>query len=186
MKAIFFGTILATVTSVALQGDARAASRPGPGPLYDYIATQALTDGAENFYLEKIASNASRAKMIAQAKEECGGRYESTSVNLIELSHLIDTDKQPSGGPVNYTVVYPTKAKVRWLVVETIACSMVGGHAQSVLHAALVSGVETQTVTYRFVNDQQVGNPVVSDVKRSYKIEAEMLSDQYHIPYSEQ
>jgi len=186
MRTIFIGAACAAATLVAPHYDAWSASRPGPGPLYDYIATQAFADGAENFYFEKIASNDSRAKMIAQAKEECGGRYESTSVNLIELSHFIETDKRPSGGTVNYTVAYPTEAKVRWLVVETISCSMHGGHAQSVLHAALVSGLETQTVTYRFVNNQQAGNPVVSDVKRTYKIEADELSDQYRIPYSEQ
>lgn len=187
MRAIFIGCALLALPSVLLfEGHALSASRPGPGPLYDYIATKAFADGAENFYLEKLASNEKRAKMIAQAKEECGGRYESTAVNLLELGHLIDTDKQPSGGPADYTVAFPTKAKVRWLVVETIACSMHGGHAQSVLHSALMSGVETQIVTYHFVNDKQVGSPVVSNLTRTYKIDADELSDQYRAPYSEQ
>jgi hypothetical protein len=178
--------MLALVAAASFHGDARAAWRPSAGSVYTYIATKAFAEGAEKFYLEKIASNEKRAKMIAQAKEDCGGRYESTSVNLIELSHNIDTDKTPSGGTVNYTVAFATDATVRWLVVETIACSMHGGHAQSLLHAALLSGTETETVTYRFVNNRETGSPVVSDVKRAYKMEASELTDQYRVPYPEQ
>lgn len=187
MRPISVGcAMVASLSALLLQRDGWSASRPGPGPLYDYIATKAFADGAEKFYLEKVAANEKRAKMIAQAKDECGGRYESTAVNLMEPSHLIDTDKEPSGGPVDYTVAFPTKAQARWLVVETIACSMHGGHAQSVLHAALMSGVETQTVTYHFVKDRQVGKPIVTNLKRAYKIDSYELSDQYRVPYSEQ
>ena len=187
MRTIFMGTMCAVATLIAPPHcDVWSASRPGPGPLYDYIATQAFADGAQNFYLKKIVTNDSRAKLIAPAKKECGGRYESTSVDLIELNHVIETEKRPSGGTVNFTVAYDTDAKVRWLAVETIACSMHAGHAQSVLHAALVSGVETQTVTYRFVNEKQAGKPVVSDLKRTYNIEADEFSDQYRVPYSEE
>jgi hypothetical protein len=186
MKAMFDRAILAVTASVLLPSDARSASRPDRGELYEHIATQAFADGAKMFYLDKIASDGKRAILIAQAKEECGGRYEGTSVSLIELSHSINTDKHPSGGTVNYTVAYFTETRVRWLAVETIACSWHGGEAQSVLHAALLSGTETQTVTYRFVNNEQAGDPVMSDVQRAYKIEAGQLSDQYRLPYSEQ
>jgi hypothetical protein len=187
MKAVFIGFLFAAAALAPLHGVAGSVRSASQGPLYGYINTQAFADGAKEFYLKTIASDDGRAKLISQAKEECGGRYEGTSLGLIELSHIIETDKRAAvGSTKNYTVPYFATASVHWLVVETISCSMHGGHNHSVLHAALLSGAETQLVTYKFVNDQDLGGPAVSDLQRVYKIEADELSDQYRIPYSEQ
>jgi hypothetical protein len=177
--------LLFAITALALSnGNAAGTSR---GSVYDYINTKGFADGAKSFYLNTIASDGKRKAMISQAEEDCGGRYEGTSVNLIELSHVIVADKQSAtSNPKNYTIPYTTEARVRWLVVETISCSVHGGHNQSVLHAALITGNETQIVTYQIVNDKENGAPLVSDARRTYKIEADVLSDEYRIPYSEQ
>jgi hypothetical protein len=63
---------------------------------------------------------------------------------------------------------------------------MHGGHNQSVLHAVLLTGTETQTVTYHYVNGKESGSPVVSGLHRAYTIDADELSEQYRLPYSEQ
>ena len=81
---------------------------------------------------------------------------------------------------------YGTEATTHWLVVETMSCSFAGGHAQSVLHAALLTGTETELVTYNYVNDKQTGQPAVTGVKRVYKIDADALTDRYGVPYSQQ
>jgi hypothetical protein len=165
-------------------GNAAGASR---GSVYNYTNTKAFADGAKSIYLKTIASDDKRKAMISQAEEDCGGRYEGTSLNLIELSHVVVADKQSAtNDPKNYTIPYATEAKVHWLVVETISCSVHGEHNQSVLHAALMTGTETRIVTYHIVNDKESGAPLVSDIRRNYKIEADELSDQYRIPYSEQ
>jgi hypothetical protein len=157
------------------------------GSLYDYIATPAFAEAARAYYLNAIAADPKRQKLIDQAKEECGGRYEDTAVHLVELSHTIETDKEPLGPPgKTYAVEYLTAATTQWLVVESIFCSLHGGHAQSVLHAVFLTGTETAKVTYHFVNDKDVGKPQVSDVKRQYKIDADALAEQYRTPYSQQ
>jgi hypothetical protein len=90
------------------------------------------------------------------------------------------------GNDKDYTLPYSAKATAHWLVVENISCSMHGGHNQSVLHAALLTGTETQTVTYHYVGGKESGSPVVSDLHRAYTIDADELSEQYRLPYSEQ
>ncbi len=187
IRSLFIASLLAASALAPLRGDAAPAPKENRGSLYGYINTPAFADGAKEFYLKKIASDEKRANLISQAKEDCAGRYEGTSVGLIELTHVIDTDKHPaSAGAKNYTVGYETKADVRWLLVETISCSVHGGYMQSVLRAVVLSGTETQLVTYKFVNDKPVGSPQVSDLVRAYKIGAELLTDMYRIPYSEQ
>jgi hypothetical protein len=189
MKAPFICPLSAAIMAfVPLHCDAASvATATNRGSLYNYIDTSEFADGAKKFYLQTIASNEKRKTLIAGAKEECGGRYEGTSVALIELSHAIETEKSPTAGnDKDYTVPYFAKASVHWLVVENISCSMHGGHNQSVLHAALLTGAETQRVTYHFVNGKEIGSPVVSDLRRAYTIDADELSDQYRIPYSQQ
>ena len=120
---------------------------------------------------------------MSQAKDDCGGRYEGTAVNLVDLSHQIKTDKHPPDHPgTTYAMGYGTEATTHWLVVETMSCSFAGGHAQSVLHAAFLTGTETELVTYNFVNDKQTGQPAVTGVKRVYKIDADALTDRYGVP----
>ena len=177
------------LAAVLLPTSADAIKIPGadPGSVYDYIATPAFGQGAQKFYLDTIASNAGRQKLISQAKDDCGGRYEGTAVNLVELSHQIKTDKHPPDHPgTTYAMGYGTEATTHWLVVETFSCSFAGGHAQSVLHAAFLTGTETELVTYKYVNDKQSGQPAVTGVKRVYKIDADALSDRYGVPYSQQ
>jgi hypothetical protein len=185
MKAPLFGLFFTVAILAPLSCDAYPR-RESMGPLYHYIATKAFADGAREFYLKSIALNDERAKVIAQVKEECGGRYEGTSVQLVELTHIFDTDRRdPIGNAKNYKVPYITKASVHWLVVETISCSTHRGHNQSVLRATLLTGDETQVVTYPFKNKKQVGSPVVSDLRRSYKFDTNELSDHYRSPYLE-
>ena len=89
-----------------------AASTAGAdrGSLYNYLNTQEFAEGAKKFYLETIASNDKRKNMIAEAQEDCGGRYEGTSVTLTELSHAIETDKSPIvGNDKDYTLPYSAK-----------------------------------------------------------------------------
>jgi hypothetical protein len=57
--------------------------------VYNYTNTKAFADGAKSIYLKTIASDDKRKAMISQAEEDCGGRYEGTSLNLIELSHIV-------------------------------------------------------------------------------------------------
>ncbi len=187
MKARLICALSAILVLVPLHCDAASDATANRGSLYNYINTPAFADGAKKFYLETISANDKRKNMIAQTEEECGGRYENTSITIIELSHLIETDKNPAtNNDKDYTVPYFAKASVHWLVVETISCSMHGGHNQSVLHAAMLTGTETQTVTYHIVNGKENGSPVVSDLRRAYTIDADELSDQYRAPYSQQ
>ena len=189
MKAPIIISFLGCLLVATLLPPARAAMAPLPsanrGLVYDYIATPAFGEGAKKFYVDAIASDANRQKLIAQAKDECGGRYEGTAVNLVQLSQVIDVEKNPPEHPGrSYTLYYLTEANAHWLLVETISCSILDGHAQSLLHAVFLSGTETERVTYHFVGDNQVGKPAVSDVKRVYKIDADTLTDQYNTPYS--
>jgi hypothetical protein len=187
MKARLICSLSAILVLVPLHCDAASEAAANRGSLYSYIDTPAFADGAKKFYLETIGSNDKRKNMIAEAKTECGGRYEGTSAVLVELSHTIESDKNPTvNNPKDYTVSFFTKASVQWLVVETISCSMHGGHNQSVLHAALLTGTETQTVTYHYVNDKETGSPVVRDLHRAYTIDADELTDRYRAPYSQQ
>jgi hypothetical protein len=184
------GSLLSgALAAVMLPTSADAIKIPGtdPGSVYDYIATPAFGQGAQKFYLDSIASNASRQKLISQAKDDCGGRYEGTAVNLVELSHQIKTDKHPPDHPgTTYAMGYGTEAITHWLVVETFSCSFAGGHAQSVLHAAFLTGTESELVTYNYVHDKLSGQPAVTGVKRVYKIDADALSDRYGVPYPQQ
>lgn len=148
MKAPLHCALSAILILAPPRCDAASIPAANRGSLYDYINTQALADGAKKFYLETIKSNQKRKDMIAEAETECGGRYEGMSAVLVELSHTIESDKNPTiKSAKDYTVSHFAKANVQWLVVETISCSMHGGYNQSVLHAALLTGTETQTVT---------------------------------------
>jgi hypothetical protein len=181
-----FGPAIAVVLLPA-SADAIKLPNASRDSVYEYIDTPAFADSAREFYLKTIAPDVNRQKLIAQAKDDCGGRYEGTSVSLVELSHSIETDKNPPEHPGrSYTLYFLTKATVRWLAVETISCSILDGHAQSLLHAAFVTGTETERVTYHYVNDKETGKPSVSDVKRVYKLDAGLLTDQYGLPYSQQ
>lgn len=181
------GWLLLAILLVPAHSDAIQLPSANPGSVFDYIDTPAFADGAKEFYRKSVASNQKRTSMIASAKEECGGRYEGTSLRVIELSHSIEADKrQAIGNAKDYVVPYDAKADVRWLALETISCSVHGGHDQAVLHASLLGGTETQIITYHFVNDRESGSPAVTDVRRVYKIEADLLAGQYRVPYSEQ
>ncbi len=187
MNALSICCLSGTLALVPLQCGAASAPAANRGSVYNYINTQAFAEGARKFYLEAVGSNDKRKTMIAKAEEECGGRYEGTAVSLVELSHLIETDKNPTrNGDKDYTVAFLAKASVHWLVVETISCSMHGGYNKSVLHAALLTGTETQVVTYHLVDDKEVGSPAASDLHRAYTIDADELTDQYGLPYSQQ
>ena len=186
MKAPLNCALSAILVLVPLRCDAASVAAADRGSLYNYIDTPAFADGAKKFYLGTIKSNQKRKDMIAEAETECGGRYEGTSVTLVELSHLVETDKNPTkNSDRDYTVAYFATANVHWLVVETISCSMLGGHNQSLLHAALLTGTEIQTVTYHYVNDKEVGSPLVSELRRAYTIDADAMTDQYRAPYSQ-
>ena len=76
MKAAFVGSLFAAAALAPLHGVVGSARSASQGPLYGYIRTQAFADGAKEFYLKTIASNDNRAKLISQAQEKCGGRYE--------------------------------------------------------------------------------------------------------------
>ncbi len=174
--------------ALLLPAIADAVTVPGAtrGSVFEYIATAPFADDAKAFYLKTIAADANRQKMIEQAKDDCGGRYEGTAVSLVELSHVVSVDKNPPEHPGrSYAIEFTTEATVHWLVVETISCSVHGGHNQSLLRAVVLTGTETERVTYHYVNDKETGKPEVSDVKHAYKIDGNALTDQYNVPYSQ-
>lgn len=169
----------------AFQAYAQSIPTSNTGLVWDYVNTDAFSQGAKQFYLKEIVSNAQRAKIIATAEEECGGRYEGTSIHLTQFSHTINSDR--SGiirGEKEYTVTYTASTASRWLLVETLSCSFHGGHSQSVLHAVLLGGHESMNVIYRHANDREgaIGSPVINNVKRTYSIDAEQFQDQYKVP----
>ena len=169
-----------------LTPQAHAQSAPSSRPaIHKYIYTKAFVDGAKAFYLKEIDRDPQRKKIIATAQEECGGRYESPSIHLTELSHEISSEKgRPVGNDKNYTLTYSPAIDVNWLLVETISCSASqASHSQSILHAVLLSGNESVDVNFRYVNDKQSGEPTISNVKRTYTIGASQFQDQYKTPY---
>jgi hypothetical protein len=182
-----FGSAFAGALLLPVIADAVTVPGASRGSVFEYIATAPFADGAKAFYLKAIASDANRQKMVEQAKDDCGGRYEGTAVSLVELSHVVDVDKHPPEHPGRtYAVEFATEATMHWLVAETISCSVHGGHNQSLLRAVLLTGTETERVTYHYVNDRETGKPEVNDVKRVYKIDGDALTDQYNVPYSQQ
>lgn len=167
------------------------------GRLYEFVATPSFAKEAKDFYLKSAALDARRTVLIAKAKDDCGARYEGTSVTLIELAHMFDsTRREVIGHGHSYAIPYETVARMRWLVVETLSCSSHEGHDQSVLNAVVLSGSETALVTYRYVHGwkqkgfftggREIRPPAPRDVKRSYKIDGPALADQFRAPYAEE
>jgi len=156
------------------------------GSVYDHINSNGFKHGVIAKYLTSVAGNAQRAKIIATAQEECGGRYEGTEISVQELKHEIDaSDKQVTHTPTpgKYSVKYKATSKNVWQVTETIKCSMHGGHHRSVLHARIFSGTEKAEITYNYVDDAQVGAETVSYTSRTYFPHSAVLEYSYQTPY---
>lgn len=156
------------------------------GSVYDHVNTNEFKEGVKASYLASVAGDAQRTKIIAAAQEECGGRYEGTQIEVTELKHVIDaSDKRVihTADPNNYSVVYNVTASLVWQVSETIQCSFHGGHNRSVLHARIMSGTEKASITYKYVNDNQVGDETVSAVSRAYSAHSLVLQYSYQTPY---
>lgn len=163
------------------------ASAPAmAGSVYDHINSSDFKNGVKASYLASVASNVQRTKLIATAEEECGGRYEGTEIEVTELKHEIDaSDKQVihTPDPNNYSVKYKASAKNVWQVSETIKCSIHGGHYRSVLHAKVMSGIETAEILYTYVNDTQAGDESVTYLSRKYTPHSSVLQYSYQTPY---
>lgn len=131
------------------------------------------------------ANTIQRKKLIAAAKDECGGRYEGTELDVTELSHETVLDKQVINGPVEGTYKLKVKATTtnKWLVVENIKCSVHGGHNKTVLHARMVSGTEKLDVNYAYVGDTQQGEETVTNVQRTFALGAPTMMSLYSTPY---
>lgn len=156
------------------------------GSVYDHINSAEFKEGVKASYLASVATNAQRKKIIATAEEECGGRYEGTEIEVTELKHEIDaSDKQVihTPDPNTYSVKYKASAKNVWQVSETIKCSIHGGHFKSVLHAKVMSGVETAEIVYSYVNDTQSGAESVNYLSRKYTPHSSVLQYSYQTPY---
>lgn len=156
------------------------------GSVYDHINSADFKAGVKVSYLSSVAANVQRTKLIALAQEECGGRYEGTEIEVVELKHEIDaSDKQVihTPDPQDYSVVYNAFSKNVWQVNETIKCSMHGGHHRSVLHAKIFSGVEKAKITYVYVSDTQVGAETAVYTSRTYSPHASVLQYSYQTPY---
>lgn len=155
------------------------------GSVYDYLNTSANLAGAKHAYMTGALADPLRAKIVATAKEECGGRYEGVEVAAFEISHSIEVDKQVihTPNPVNYSLKYTGTTDAKWLVIEAIKCSIHEGHARATLGARYITGKETVDVTYKYVNDNQVGAPVAGPANRSYAPGAKQLESEYQTPY---
>jgi hypothetical protein len=101
------------------------------------------------------------------------------------ISHEVSFDKRyiRTPNPKTYRVAYDGRAEDTFIVIETIHCSVHGGHNLSVLHAETVSGVETRTITYSFKNDLQEGKPSLSKALHTFTVGSIQLADQYKTPY---
>lgn len=153
--------------------------------IYDYMNNANNLKAAKAAYVNASTTDAYRLKIIAAAQEECGGRYEGTETVITELAHELFADKTVirTPNPKNYSLRYDGEAKAKWLVVETIKCSMHGGHNRSVLSSRIVSGVETMQMTWKYVNDNQVGKAAVTNIKRAFALGASELESEYSTPY---
>lgn len=153
--------------------------------VFDYLNSSANLSRAKYAYTKAAESDVQRGKIIAAAKDECGGRYEGTELAFTELSHEIFADKTVlhTPNPKNYSLRYDGTTKAKWLAVETIKCSVHGGHNRSVLSSRIVTGNETMQITFKFVNDTQVGNGAVSNIKRDFAMDAYQLTSEYSTPY---
>ena len=177
------GAILKFLSAILLM--ALVSSLAQAGSVYDHINTPAYRAGVVDSYLSKIAGDVQRNKIIATAQDECGGRYEGTEVVITELSHSIEVEKNVIHGsnPDDYSMLYNASSENEFLVVETIQCSLHEGHAKSVLHSQLMSGKETDDVTYVYVGDAQKGEETVSNIQRSYVLGLPQMKDLYQTPY---
>ena len=153
-------------------------------PIYDYINTKEFRDGAKAFYLQKAKAVPQRTKMIADATEECGGRYEGATVNFVELSHVIEAEKKfPKNRDPN-VALGSISIDVQWLVVETIACSATQAwHAKTIVYSTLMSGKESVDVAFPLEDEKANSRATVSNVKRVYTMGAAQFENQYKTPY---
>jgi hypothetical protein len=153
--------------------------------VFDYINTPEFTKNASVYYLQRVQTNGQRLKLISTAQEECGGRYEGTETKVTELSHEIVLDKNyvRTQDPKSYKLIFDATAESRFLVVETIHCSVHEGHNLSVLHAEIIAGTESRKVIYVIKNDIQQGKATLSRPVHSYKEGALQLSSEYKTPY---
>jgi len=162
-----------------------SASPAQADTVYDYMNNANNLKAAKAAYATASASDAYRLKIIAAAQDECGGRYEGTESVITELAHELFADKTVlhTPNPKNYSLRFNGEAKAKWLVVETIKCSVHGGHNRSVLSSRIISGTETMQMTWKYVNDNQVGKAVVTNIKRVFSIGAPALEAEYSTPY---
>ena len=174
MSKVFFGLLVLISSDQVFAGSA-----------FDHVNTSSFAKGMKDYYVAHMALNIYRNKIIAAAKEECGGRYEGTEIKVTEISHEIGLSKSVVNGPVpgTYLLKIHGTTDTHWLVVETIKCSIHSGHAKSVLAAKLMSGTENLNVNYNYVADTQVGTETVSDIVRTYMMGATQLASQYKTPY---
>jgi hypothetical protein len=175
----FSAVVGAALLMIPDMASGQSAQPPGTDSfsVYRYMNTSAFAAGAKRFYSDAVQADAARQKIIRQAEQDCGGRYEGTSVSAVELSHGLELRKPSNGGPI----AYGAEARTSWLIVETISCSASGSHYRSVLHAAAIDGVETQTLTYS--GNGASGPPTVTDLKRTYETRAEALKELWRAPY---
>jgi len=189
MKGVAIRTSILAVLALcaaglaALPAKSEYAPRQRP-PIHDYINTREFRDGARAFYLAKAAGVTQRAKMIADAKEECGGRFEGTAVNVVELSHVIEAEKKFPKDRNPDVALGSISIDVQWLVVETIACSATQAwHAQTVVYATLMSGRESVDVAFPLADDKAGSPATVSNVKHDYTMGTAQFENQYKTPY---
>lgn len=168
-----------TVTAVLC-----AAMGAQAGSAFDHVNGPVYVK-AMKIYYGAHANTVQRQKIIDAAKEECGGRYEGTELSATELSHETVLDKEVTNSPTpgNYQLKIKAKTVNKWLVIETIKCSMHGGHNKSVLHARIVSGTEKMDINYVYVGDVQQGDETVTNVLRTFSLGTPTLTTQYATPY---
>jgi hypothetical protein len=172
---------LAFPMSLAAKSEDAPRERP---QIHAYIDSQEFRDGAKAFYLAKVRAMPQRAKMIASAEEECGGRYEGAAVNFVELSHVIEAEKKLPKDRNPDVALGAISIDVQWLVVETIACSATQAwHAKTVVYATLMSGRESVDVAFPLAEDKAGSRATVSNVKRDYAMGAPQFENLYKTPY---
>jgi hypothetical protein len=166
------------------QAQAQSMPTSNTSLIWDYVNTDAFREGAKQFYLKEVASNAQRAKIISTAEEECGGRYKGTAINLTQLDYHIEAER-PVKGDEEHTNKSTASTVARWLLVETISCSFTRGYSQTVLHAVLITGHENLEAIYRDRDEpaKALSPPLRTNLKHTYSIDSDLLQDQYKTPY---
>jgi hypothetical protein len=168
---------------IPVQAKSDDAPRERP-PIHAYIDSKEFRDGAKTFYLAKVKAVPQRAKMIASAEEECGGRYEGTTVQFIELGHVIEGEKKFPKDRDPDVALGSISIDVQWLVVETIACSATQAwHGKTLLYATLMSGRESVDVAFPLAEGKAGSPATVSNVQRDYTMSAAQFENMYKTPY---